>query len=186
MYQINGHKLLQYPGELEELCSIFFEHNVRSYLEIGCKFGGSLWTIGRSLPEGSRIVAVDLMAYRDIVAGLMTAADELRKFGYDLHLIKGNSTNQNIVRDVKKLGPFDACLIDGDHTLKGVRSDWENYGPMCKLVAFHDINWSRPAGHPDRKYSIDVPEFWNGIKADYRHVEIKRDRRDNGIGLLWR
>jgi hypothetical protein len=33
---------------------------VRSYLEIGSKFGGSLWRVANSLPPGSRIVSVDL------------------------------------------------------------------------------------------------------------------------------
>jgi hypothetical protein len=33
---------------------------VRSYLEIGAKFGGSLWRAAQALPKGSRIVAVDL------------------------------------------------------------------------------------------------------------------------------
>ncbi len=186
MYKINGHKLLQFPGELEDLCKIFADENVKSYLEIGCKFGGSLWKVGSSLPKGSRIVAVDLMQYHDIVVRLQAAAADLSNAGYQVHLIKGDSTNQNIVRDVKKLGPFDACLIDGNHTLPYVSSDWHSYGSMCRLVAFHDINWYRPVGHPDRKYQIDVPEFWNGLKGDYRHVEIKRDKQDNGIGVLWR
>lgn len=186
MYKIDGHKILQFPGELEELCQIFHDSQVKSYLEIGCKFGGSLWKVGTSLPQGSRIVAVDLMEYGDIFARLKAAAADLSNAGYQVHLIKGDSTNQNVVRDVAKLGPFDACLIDGNHTLPCVTSDWHSYGPMCRLVAFHDINWFRPIGHADKKkYIIDVPEFWNGLKGDYRHVEIKHDKQDNGIGVIW-
>lgn len=186
MYEINGHRLLQYPGELEELIEIFLAEGVTRYLEIGCKYGGSLWKIGTALPMGSTMVAVDLMRFPQIVAGLLTAVDELRKRGQTVHLIKGDSTSQNIMHQVKDLGPFDACLIDGDHSLVGVKQDWKNYGPLCKLVAFHDINWFRPVGHPDRQQTIDVPEFWNSIKGDYEHKEIKRDKRDNGIGVLWR
>ena len=187
MYKINGHKLLQYPGELEELIVIFTNEGVKSYLEIGCKFGGSLWQVGRSLPRGSTIVGVDLMLYPDIYTRLQDAAADLT--GQKVHLIRGDSTNRNIVRDVEKLGPFDACLIDGNHTLPYVKKDWENYGPMCRLVAFHDINWSRSAierGQMRIDYQIDVPQFWNGIKKDYRHIEIKKDKQDNGIGVLWR
>lgn len=184
MYEINGHKLLQYPGELEELIAIFAAENVRSYLEIGCKYGGSLWKIGKALPKGSRIVAVDLMLYPDIAGPLKKAADDLT--GIDVRLIKGNSADPAIIKQVQDLGPFDACLIDGDHELAGVTSDWRNYGSLCRVVAFHDINWYRPEGHPQaRKYPIHVPQLWNEIKKEFRHVEIKRDKQDNGIGVLW-
>lgn len=193
MYKINGHKLLQFPGELEELCTIFCDNDVTSYLEIGCKFGGSMWTIGMSLPKGSRIVAVDLMMYGDIAARLRAAAADLSKAGYKVHLISGDSRNPNVVRDVRKLGPFDACLIDGDHRLEAVRTDWENYGAMSRLVAFHDINYFRTPEELRQQrqlnpgvLAIDVPKFWNEIKKDYRHVEIKKDKQDNGIGVLWR
>src|SRR5262245_30508994 len=184
VYKIEGHKLLQFPGELEDLITIFTNEGVKSYLEIGCKYGGSLWKVGRSLPRGSLIVGVDLMQYPDIYMKLRESAAALT--GQKVHLIKGDSTNQNLVRDVAKFGPFDACLIDGNHTLPYVKQDWENYGPLCRLVAFHDINWSRPPDHPDLKYGIEVPEFWNSIKNGYRHVEIKRDKQDNGIGVIWR
>ena len=40
---------------------------------------------------------------------------------------------------VKKRGPFDAILIDGDHSLAGVSKDWQLYGELAPLVAFHDI-----------------------------------------------
>jgi cephalosporin hydroxylase len=185
VYKIDGHKLLQYPGELEELIVIFTNNGVKSYLEIGCKYGGSLWQVGRSLPQGSTIVGVDLMQYPDIYTRLQDAAAHLT--GQHVHLIKGDSTNRDIINRVEKLGPFDACLIDGNHTLPYVKKDWENYGPMCRLVAFHDINWFRPPGHAEQiKYNISVPQFWNKIKIDYRHVEIKKDKQDNGIGVLWR
>ena len=185
MYEINGHKLLQYPGELEELCAIFQAEGVRSYLEIGCKFGGSLWTIGTSLPKGSRIVAVDLMRWPQQTAQLRQSIADLIEAGYEVIGVPGDSSNPELVKHVYRLGPFDACLIDGDHKLAGIKKDWQNYGPMCRLVAFHDINWHRNAGEP-QPYVIDVPQFWQGIKGDYRHIEIKRDKRDNGIGVLWR
>ena len=192
MYKVDGQKLLQYPGELEQLIDIFRANDVRSYLEIGCKYGGSLWYIGRSLPAGSSIVGVDLMAWEEQAMRLRTAASKLT--GYKVTLVKGDSSNPNIVRDVAKLGPFDACLIDGNHSLPYVAKDWENYGPMCRMVAFHDINYHRTpeelkalkAEQNKAVFAIDVPIFWNEVKANHRHEEIKLDRRDNGIGVLWR
>ena len=192
MYKVDGQKLLQYPGELERLIEIFRDNEVKSYLEIGCKFGGSLWCVGRSLPAGSCIVGVDLMAWEEQAMRLRTAASKLT--GYKVTLVKGDSTNANVVRDIARLGPFDACLIDGNHSLPYVSKDWENYGPMCRLVAFHDINYHRTveelkalkAEQNKAVFAIDVPTFWNELKASHRHEEIKLDRRDNGIGVLWR
>ena len=191
MYKINGHKLLQYPGELEQLTAIFRDNGVTSYLEIGCKFGGSLWFIGQSLPPGSLIVGIDLMQYPDFENRLRLAAGSLT--GQNVKLFKGDSTNYNIVRDVAKLAPFDACMIDGNHTLPYVSKDWENYGPLCRLVAFHDINFHRSPEELSQMQqlqkgvlAIDVPKFWNEVKTGYRHTEIKLDKQDNGIGVLWR
>ena len=51
---------LQNEAEMRELIALFKTEKVRSYLEIGAKFGGSFWKIVNGLPTGSRAVAVDL------------------------------------------------------------------------------------------------------------------------------
>lgn len=189
MYEINGHRLLQYPGELEELVRVFRENEVKSYLEIGCKFGGSLWTIGTSLPKGSRIVAVDTMMYPEIARKLQAVVDALSKNGYKVQLIRGDSTDVNLIKLVAKHAPFDACFIDANHSMPYVSRDWTNYSPMCRLVAFHDINYSRTPEElkqlNPKVPPIEVPVFWNELKTKYKHLEIKHDKRDNGIGVIW-
>jgi hypothetical protein len=85
---------------------------------------------------------------------------------------------------VKKYAPFDCVFIDANHSLLHVTQDWVNYGAMAKMVAFHDINWSRPDWDPGKK-NIEVPILWAALKQRYRHVECKRERRNNGIGVIW-
>ena len=65
-------------------------------------------------------------------------------------------------------------------------ADWQNYGPLARIVAFHDIGWRREANWPGKR--IAVPEVWNEIKAGYRFEEIKLcpTGKNNGIGVLWR
>jgi cephalosporin hydroxylase len=174
---------LQNPTELEWLIGLFRTENVRSYLEIGSMYGGSLWQIASALPQGSKIVSVDLpqVASWD---SLQRTVDRLIEMGYDTHLFKGDSKDAKIIKNVTALGPFDACLIDGDHLMNGVKSDWNNYGPLSRIVAFHDINWWR-----DEKWTpprLGVPSFWQELKKQYRHDEIRSEKHDRGIGVLWR
>jgi predicted O-methyltransferase YrrM len=182
--------VLQCEAELAAFVDLLVKNDVRSYLEIGAKFGGSLWRIGTALPLGARIVAVDLPDGTDewelSNISLRACVYQLMDYGRDAHVLWGDSTDELIVRNVRHLGPFDAMLIDGDHQLGGIMKDWENYGPQARIVAFHDIAWKNEP--QDRGYRIDAPAAWDQVKANYRHVEIRLDPtgRDNGIGVLWR
>jgi len=183
--------VLQDLTELACFIDILQKEKVRSYLEIGSKNGGSVWRIANSLPVGSRIVSVDLphgdTSFKETQPNLEECMQTLLKRGYDSHLFLGDSTDSRLVEDVRKLGPFDACLIDANHTEPYVRKDWANYGPMCRIVAFHDIGWLR-GNRSSKKMDIDVPKVWAELKKEYRHQEFKlhHTRQDNGIGVLWR
>jgi predicted O-methyltransferase YrrM len=182
--------VLQHEGELSAFTDLLRLHQVKRYLEIGAKFGGSLWRIGLALPRGSRVVAVDLPCGTDEWSlseqSLTACVTALRDIGQDAHVVWGDSADEKIVDVVRALGPFDVVLIDGNHTLSGIRRDWVHYAPMARIVAFHDIAWRNEP--QDRGYVIDAPAFWAELKPHYRHVEIKLDPtgRDNGIGVLWR
>jgi cephalosporin hydroxylase len=179
---------LQDPQELAAFIDFIREQKVSSYLEIGAKHGGSLWHIGRQLPKGSRIVAVDLphgdASFKESQPHLEACVEALCNMRYDAHLIIGDSTDPAVVKSVLNFAPFDLCFIDANHTTKYVWADWINYGPMARLVAFHDIGW-KEENRPGKK-PIEVPRIWNEIKRDYRHKEINLCKRDNGIGILWR
>ncbi len=174
---------LQDPAELVEFARLVTQENIKSYLEIGSKFGGSLWHVTCAMPMGSRIVSVDLAGDAD----LKECIKRIKSLGYNAHLLTGDSTDPRIVETVKALGPFDLCLIDANHTEPYVRMDWLNYGPMARIVAFHDIGYDL-GDRPPKPWKIEVPKVWNEIKVGYRHQEIKlcATGRDNGIGILWR
>lgn len=118
----------QDPAEIEAFCALLKREGVRSYLEVGSKFGGSLWRVGQALPKGSRIVSVDMpfgtKAWKDSEVSLKACHDALRRdFGHETHAIWGSSFEPAIIEKVRALGPFDAMLIDGDHRLPGVTKD---------------------------------------------------------------
>jgi predicted O-methyltransferase YrrM len=186
-YQTN---LLQDLTEFNRFLALIREQQVRSYLEIGSKHGGSFWRISTSLPKGSRVVSVDLPhgdgSFKESQPHLEACAKHLKADGYDAHLFIGDSTDLTIVEKVRKLGPFDLVFIDANHTEPYVSKDWENYRGMSNIIAFHDIGFvALPHKAPPKKLPIDVPKFWNRLKKDHKHIEIRCCPASNGIGVLW-
>ena len=91
----------------------------------------------------------------------------------EVHLVIGSSQNTTTYEIVSALGPFDLIFIDGGHKLHEVASDWGMYGPLGKIVAFHDIASCK-----------DVKFFWNRLKNDFpRHAEFI-DNEAAGIGVI--
>lgn len=185
-------KVSQVESELMGLIGILKRESVRSFLEIGSRFGGSLWRIANELPKGSKIVSVDSgkgMGGRKPGApeSLKTCIKDLRSAGYDAHLIFGDSHRQDTITAARRLGPYDAVFIDGDHEYRGVIQDWKHYGPMARIVAFHDVGWVLPADYINPKV-VEVPKLWGELKEQYRHEEFidHSTGATMGIGVLWR
>jgi cephalosporin hydroxylase len=178
--------IAQDETEIAAFVELLEQEQARSYLEIGARYGGSFWRIASSLRHGSRVVAVDfpngMGGKPDAIVALRACVVKLCRVGYDAYLIEGDSHKKKIVERVRALGPYDCVFVDGDHTLEGVTLDWNNYGPMAKMVAFHDIACS------NTQKPIKVLQFWEEIRTGYRHREIRAHHtgRHNGIGVLWR
>lgn len=182
----SGRKASQHPGELNSLIGLFLDRGVTSYLEIGARHGDTFFEVMRSLPEGSRGVAVDLPEGPWGASGsresLQEAVSELQNLGMGTLGVLGDSRSEAVLQRVRELGPYDAVLIDGDHRYEAVSSDFRHY--QAPITAFHDI-----AGHGltlgDKE--MGVPRFWNEIKDEYEHLEIidPSDERPMGIGVLF-
>jgi len=184
-------EMLQDEKEISEYCDLLRHEGVSLYLEIGAKFGGSLWRAAMAMPQGSRIVAIDLpngtRTWAESRISLETCIGELKKRGYDARVIWGNSQDKEVIRKAQLYGPYHCIMIDADHRLPGVTADWNNYSEMStRMIAFHDIAWRRASTWEGIR--IDVPQFWNSIKADYRYREIIHcpTGKNNGIGVLWK
>lgn len=178
-------KVLQHERELAWFVDLLTKERIRSFLEIGSKYGATLDRIARSMPKGSRIVSVDLPAKEKLAsrASLSDVVAKLRKDGYDARIIWGDSTYSGIIHQVNNLAPFDAIFIDANHAEPYVRMDWANYGSLGRIIAFHDVaGVKRKPG----KAPIEVKIVWDEIKTGYRHEECCLDGDSNGIGVLWR
>jgi hypothetical protein len=161
---------------------------VRSYLEVGCRYGDTFHTVGLALPDGAKCVATDLPAakngkrikrHTDSGVYLQRAADDLNRNGRRATVIIGDSHSSDTVRKVRALAPFDAVFIDGDHTYDGVKADWRNYGSLARIVAFHDLKGEKSASYGPR-------QLFGELAGRHRHQVISVDPYSCGIGVLWR
>jgi len=96
----------------------------------------------------------------------------------DPEFIQGRSENPETLDKLKQWlngRRIDVLFIDGDHTYEGVKGDWERYGPLADVVAFHDIN-------AKLRVNQDVCEFWKEVSIGRRTMEIKC--KGDGIGII--
>ncbi len=143
---------------------------VKSILEIGSCHGHTLLSMANATGGKGKVASID--AGHDIDM-LRATVDGLKAGGFDAHLFHGDSTTQEARAFAEKHGPYDFIFIDGDHSDEGARADWVRFGPLGKVVAFHDI------AHPHH----EVSKLWAEIKATHRTEECVRSMM--GIGVVY-
>jgi predicted O-methyltransferase YrrM len=175
-------------GELAWLIGLAKETGARSYLEVGARYGDTFYDVVRAMPENSLGVCVDLpgeaWGTKGSESSLASACKELVDMGYHIRQIMGDSRSPAVIRMVATAGSYDLALIDGDHTYDGVKADWLNYQPFCKVMCFHDI-----VGHGQRHDAntyVEVPRFWAELEgAGYKTREVIAENSTMGIGAVW-
>ena len=173
----------QDPLELKEMINII--GGCSSILEVGSRLGGTLYRMASVLAPNSMVVSVDF-PMADGTPGIVDPEKNLRHnceqiaaLGHHVELILGDSHSQGVVDKVREYGPYDFGFIDADHSYEGVKADWENYGPMCRVVGFHDIDNSNEPG---------CIRLWRELKDKYRSTEIMHKHLGMrlGIGIIYR
>jgi hypothetical protein len=79
-------------------------------------------------------------------------------------MVLGSSQSPEVLGMVDRYGPYDAILIDGDHSYAAVKSDWLMYGSLTPLTVFHDIA-GEGESDKSRGIPVEVPRLWAEIKA---------------------
>ena len=186
----SGRKASQDEGELRGFISLLQERGVKSYCEVGARHGDTFHEVMIGLPVGSVGVAVDLpgglWGTERSRPHLERVIADLCARGYKASCIFGDSQTDATKRLIIGRGPYDAILLDGDHTLKGVTRDWQLYGDMAPIVAFHDITGTGQAekvhGSP-----VEVPILWDAIVRSGESVrEFVTPGSHMGIGAVVR
>jgi predicted O-methyltransferase YrrM len=177
----------QSKKELLELLNWIKKRPVpRAVLEIGTARGGTLFCWCALAAPDATILSLDLPGgihgggyppwklsfYRHFAEPKQT-----------MHFLRGDSHKQEMFEEVKKrlpAGGLDFLFIDGDHTLSGVRSDYEMYSPLVKpggAIVFHDICVHRV------EFDCHVDEFWDKLKQGREFWEFIEDPNQGQFGI---
>ena len=146
----NGGGLLiwQYPNQFSKYLTLLQKQNISSYIEIGCRWGGTFVLTTEYLKMFNTInksVAVDIID---------SPVVDYCSINKDAHFLKMNSQSQEF-RNYMDSENFDIVFIDGDHSYHGVKNDYEICKKSGKIYVFHDIINSVCHG---------VVQFWNELK----------------------
>lgn len=154
-----------------------------SVLEVGSNFGGTFYRMSEVVAPKSLMVSVDWPVDEtpkslEPVESLKMNCKRISMMGHHVELFIGDSHANDTVQRVEEFAPFDFVFIDGDHSYEGVKADWMNYGPMGKIVGFHDI-----AGPVE-----GCVRLWNELKAEgkYRLEELITPGSGMGIGIVYK
>ena len=145
----------------------------KSILEVGSCHGQSLKLMAAQAAPNAKIRSIDLGTLPGVKPCLSKVMEDLRAGGFDADVRFGNSQDVETVEWAKSSGPFDLVFIDGDHDYDGVKKDYENFGPLGKLVVFHDI------AHPGH----GVKKLWSEIKGNKQTTE--KVFSEMGIGVVF-
>jgi predicted O-methyltransferase YrrM len=169
---------LQVESEITGLLQRVHDRQSQTLLEIGTASGGTLYLLTRAASRHATLITLDLSIDPDQWAGISTFALDQQR----LVPLEGNSNDARTLERVKETlaeRPLDFLLIDGDHSVFGVRQDFALYSPLVGpggMIAFHDICL---AG--------GVKEFWPEVKLKYRYEELigSLNQTECGLGIAY-
>lgn len=152
-----GLRIWQYPNQfapyLAHIAS--FASRIRTYLEIGCRHGGTYVTHTELLkklnPQFSLSTASDLLPISPELGAYIEAIQPTGQYmQIDSHSVEFIDHINNQF--------YDLVFIDGDHTYDGVKQDADITFNKSNIQVFHDIS---------SLACPDVGRFWNEYKSKH-------------------
>jgi cephalosporin hydroxylase len=180
-----GIKTWQYPSQISKLLYFLKDKNINSYLEIGCRWGGTFILINELLRKYNPSLdahCVDYIPASDIL-DIYQNKFEGNRFYY--HQLESFSPYLFIKMygDVNVPKPqTDLVFIDGCHTYFCIQEDYHRALFLgAKYIIFHDIVSSS---------SISSKLSWENIKKKHKKVYEFTDQYESvngtfmGIGVI--
>lgn len=165
-----GLKIWQYPNQFSKYLNLLntFKENINSYLEIGCRNGGTFALTCEYLSPLSNAVAVDIIDATETIKAYIEETEWAQYKKVDSHSEEFYSFMDDNF--------FDLILIDGDHSYEGVKQDAEATRIQSNIQVYHDIHSDACPG---------VKKYWEEIKStkvgEYNFYEFI-DQYDSVVG----
>ena len=178
---------IQIREEIKNLLLILDKAKPKVILEIGTAGGGTLFLFSNIAHEEAILISVDL--YQTIEKRILFRY--IGKEKQKIFLIQGDSHSIETLRKIEGIlrdDKVDFLFIDGDHSYEGVKKDFEMYSPLVRkggIIAFHDIipDYYTKYGIKTSSWAGEVYKFWNEVKEKYEHLEIVKDKNQDGFGI---
>lgn len=157
----------------------------KTIVEVGTHKGGNSFLFCHAVPSAQRVVGVDLCVQNG--AKLVHFVRPGQRY-FPLH---GDSQTAAMKARVQsRLGgsTVDFLFIDGDHSYKGVKADYELYSPLVRsggIIALHDIvpDHRTRFGRETGCYAGEVHQFWAELKRTHAVEELIDDAEQDGFGI---
>lgn len=181
----------------EELCTlikILQKRKLKTVVEIGTAKGGTFYAWCMLAQADAQLISIDLplggLGAKD-KPGDIERFESHGRGEQKLFFLRENSqltATRKKLSEILNGQKIDFLFIDGDHSYKGVKKDWELYSTLVKrdgIIAFHDI-----VVHPHAP-ACKVYKLWNSLKSKYKSKEILDPldttawKQWGGIGVIY-
>lgn len=171
-----GLKSRQYPNQFSKYLVWLSKQNINSYLEIGCRHGGTFIITLEYLQRFSK-EPIQGLGIDPVLSHVMKHYVRLNPNVTYLNISSQHSNFNDIIAREN----FDLVLIDGDHRYEDVLYDFNLVQRSARLIALHNIASDVCPG---------VVYLWNQIKHNYaKSIEFVEQydsvpRNYLGIGVI--
>lgn len=145
-----GLRIWQYPNQFSKYLLLLKDKGIKSYIEIGCRWGGTFVLTCEYL---SRFTPVEKAVAVDIFDSPVSEYCKTRA-GYSF--MNMNSQSKEFKQKMTD-ARYDLVFIDGDHTYEGVKNDYEVMREKGNIYVFHDIVNAACPG---------VVRFWSELRKN--------------------
>lgn len=171
----------QYPNQFSKYLHHLSQCNIKSYVEIGCHKGGTFIITVEYLNRFNtltRCLAVDNWP-RDII-------NEYKSIRPEIEYLTASSQTSAFY-DAYLAHDWDLVLIDGDHSYKGAKEDYNIVKDRARYIAFHDIANSLCPG--TQQIWADMKKIYNPEQLhqwcdQYDEVLLRMRGSIMGLGLV--